>query len=264
MSASKIKPNNYRVTFSSICLWSLFAVALISICLQYISWPSQPSIDKIGTTSCEPQPYVSRIVSYDPLIIHLENFITLAERAYLASVTNANLKRSTVASRDGGPPIHRSSRTSSTAFLPHNDTIGQCIQKRAADFQGFLSPKKIEMLQVVQYKEGQEYRAHYDWGVASEFKAERESTIFGILEGDCEKCGTQFPKIAIDWTKEDPRWCDFVECDILDALTFKATAGSAVFWKNLHVDGTGDLRTFHAGLPVGKGTKLGLNIWTIV
>lgn len=120
------------------------------------------------------------------------------------------------------------------------------------------------MLQVVQYKQNQEYRAHFDWGVKSAHKAERETTIFGILQGDCEHCGTQFPDIAIDWSGEDERWCDLVECGETEMLTFKAVAGSAVFWKNLHEDGTGDRRTLHAGLPVQNGTKIGLNIWTIV
>jgi prolyl 4-hydroxylase len=47
-------------------------------------------------------------------------------------------------------------------------------------------------------------------------------------------------------------------------LTFRAIEGSAVFWKNLDEKGRGDRRTLHAGLPVQNGTKIGLNIWTVV
>lgn len=174
------------------------------------------------------------------------------------------LQRSLVVSRDGTGSAEASGRTSSTSFIPFDDPVSACIRKRAADFQGLLPVQKIEMLQVVRYLKDQEYRAHYDWGVASNVKAERLTTIFGILDAECENCGTQFSSISVDWSMEDPRWCDFVECDTLDALTFKAVPGSAVFWKNLHEDGSGDLRVLHAGLPVKEGRKLGLNIWTIV
>ena len=174
------------------------------------------------------------------------------------------LRRSLVANREGGPPIAREARTSSTAFIPWNDTVATCLQHRAAEFQGFLPRQKIEMVQVVQYQKSQEYRAHFDWGVKSAHKAERDTTFFGILKGDCEFCGTQFPEIAIDWSQEDPKWCDFVECEKRDMLTFRAIEGSAVFWRNLDDKGRGDRRTLHAGLPVQNGTKIGLNIWTIV
>lgn len=173
-------------------------------------------------------------------------------------------RKSLVASRDDEVPVPGAGRTSSTAFIPFEDRVSTCIQQRAAGFQGFLSQKKIEMLQVVQYEQHQEYRPHCDWFHSTEFKAQRISTIFGFIEGDCENCGTQFPELSVDWSKEDPQWCKFVECDNLSALTFKPVPGSAVFWKNIHKDGKGDERTLHAGLPVIKGRKLGLNIWTIV
>jgi prolyl 4-hydroxylase len=117
---------------------------------------------------------------------------------------------------------------------------------------------------VVQYQQSQEYRAHYDWGVKWVHKAQRHTTFFGILDANCTHCGTQFPDISIDWRQEDAKWCTFVDCEERDMLTFRAVEGSAVFWKNLHEDGRGDVRTLHAGLPVENGTKTGLNIWTIV
>ena len=82
------------------------------------------------------------------------------------------------------------------------------------------------------------------------------------IDADCEHCGTQFPRLSVDWTQKDPRWCDFVECDELEKLTVKAIPGSAVFWKNLHETGWGNPKTLHAGLPVENGSKVGVNIWT--
>lgn len=148
--------------------------------------------------------------------------------------------------------------------MPWNDTVATCLQHRAAEFQGFLPRHKIEAVQVVQYQKSQEYRAHFDWGVKSAYKSERDTTFFGILQADCKHCGTQFPEIAIDWSRENPKWCDFVECEDTEMLTFKAIEGSAVFWRNLDEAGRGDRRVLHAGLPVKNGTKIGLNIWTIV
>jgi hypothetical protein len=40
--------------------------------------------------------------------------------------------------------------------------------------------------------------------------------------------------------------------------------GGAVFWRNLHADGSGHDKTLHAGLPLPEGTKIGINVWTRV
>lgn len=47
-------------------------------------------------------------------------------------------------------------------------------------------------------------------------------------------------------------------------VIFKPLAGNAVYWENFRPDGTGRGwdETWHAGLPVKQGTKVGLNIWT--
>lgn len=47
-------------------------------------------------------------------------------------------------------------------------------------------------------------------------------------------------------------------------VTFKPLAGNAAYWENFRPDGTGRGwdETWHAGLPVKEGTKVGLNIWT--
>lgn len=42
---------------------------------------------------------------------------------------------------------------------------------------------------------------------------------------------------------------------------FKPRRGNAVFWVNLHGNGTGDERVQHAGLPLREGVKTAMNIW---
>lgn len=110
--------------------------------------------------------------------------------------------------------------------------------------------------------------------------------------------GTEFP--LLKRMSLDKRWCRFLECNDakgdeqelhLDkeaaqhatvaqreqnsedaasdsqpgaGVIFKPLAGNAVYWENFRPDGTGRGwdETWHAGLPVKEGTKVGLNIWT--
>jgi prolyl 4-hydroxylase len=75
--------------------------------------------------------------------------------------------------------------------------------------------------------------------------------------------GTNFPRLD---APVDGRWCDegIVDCDAPweSRLTFRPVEGNAVFWVNLLEGGRGDERTLHAGLPVLRGGKVGMNIWT--
>jgi prolyl 4-hydroxylase len=78
--------------------------------------------------------------------------------------------------------------------------------------------------------------------------------------------GTEFPLLR---QKMDARWCRFVECPASGhqdgaATVFKPIAGNAVYWENFRSDGSGRGydETWHAGLPVVEGVKVGLNIWS--
>lgn len=44
-------------------------------------------------------------------------------------------------------------------------------------------------------------------------------------------------------------------------MKFVPRGGNALFWVNLYVNGTGDERTVHAGLPLLEGRKNARNIW---
>lgn len=110
--------------------------------------------------------------------------------------------------------------------------------------------------------------------------------------------GTEFP--LLKRMSLDKRWCRFIECNdaqgdgtenlhtdtetaehataaqpgqdgegapssqVDTGVVFKPMAGNAVYWENFRPDGTGRGwdETWHAGLPVKEGTKVGLNIWT--
>jgi len=86
------------------------------------------------------------------------------------------------------------------------------------------------------------------------------------LSADCEGGGTKFPRLH---RPEGRSWCDYIDCSDdheLDGeeagVIFKPKKGAAVFWENFRPDGTGYEETWHAGLPVKSGVKIGLNIWS--
>lgn len=99
--------------------------------------------------------------------------------------------------------------------------------------------------------------------------------------------GTEFPLVTKMGLHKS--WCRFIDCDAKDetvdphhsesdgqiaapareggagpGVVFKPLAGNAVYWENFRPDGTGRGwdQTWHAGLPVVEGIKVGLNIWT--
>lgn len=97
-------------------------------------------------------------------------------------------------------------RTSSTAHLLDHDPIVDCIYKRVSEFQGYHPEKDMEPFQVTRYEKGQQYEAHHDYFGPNQISlmdnTNRITTFFGILEADCEECGTRFMRIAMDWKEE--------------------------------------------------------------
>ncbi|KAH4175814.1 hypothetical protein HBI62_094720 [Parastagonospora nodorum] len=202
-----------------------------------------------------------KIISFDPLIVHITDFVSRDEREHLLKLGVPLLSASVI--RDAsGKSILSSGRTSSTAFLPSTDPIVSRIATRAATFQGFLTPADVEV-QITSYTAGQEYKHHYDW-YPSTRPRNRVSTFFAILQSSCSDCGTEFPFFNTSargvW---DRRWCGVLDCG-KDMLTTRNVEGSAVFWANLDTRLQGRRDMLHAGLPAVGGEKVGLNVWTDV
>lgn len=180
----------------------------------------------------------------------------------LTLLSAPTLERSKVAAKNGSE-IFSTYRTSLSTYIDREDAAARCIYDRVSEFQGYEPVDNVESIQVTAYAKGQQFRNHFDWyGSDANVTKDRITTFFGILEADCDNCGTHFPDISANWTGLDERWCRIVDCDA-EALTVLPLPGSALFWRNLHMDNTGDRRTRHAGLPLSRGTKTGLNIWTL-
>lgn len=73
----------------------------------------------------------------------------------------------------------------------------------------------MESFQVTRYKKNQFYGEHFDWfspeATPHKDGTNRLTTLFGILEAECENCGTTFPMVKIDWKEESQKWCDIVD-----------------------------------------------------
>ena len=119
------------------------------------------------------------------------------------------------------------------------------------------------------------------------------------VAGECRGGGTHFPRLEKPAGKD---WCRFIECDVKGVygngttststsaststtaknnnsgtsntggssgkedlnrgVIFKPIPGNAVYWENMRNDGSGYAESWHAGLPVLEGSKIGLNIWS--
>ncbi|KAK3357736.1 hypothetical protein B0T25DRAFT_622449 [Lasiosphaeria hispida] len=220
---------------------------------------------------CGPDLYSVHVFSREPLVIYIENFLALNERKHLLEISDPILEPSTV-THDGGESTHRDTtvRDSEVAVIPRTDAV-RCIESRARALQGWRDEVWIERLRVQRYTgPGGHYSHHFDWSAGRGGWGRVSSFMVWVDdgEGELEGGGTEFPLLRV---REGGRWCDFIECPSGDGdnvveggVVFKPVPGNAVYWENFRSDGTGKGHdeTWHAGLPVARGVKVGLNIWS--
>lgn len=186
----------------------------------------------------------------DPRMARLHGFFSAAEADHIIQLARSSLHRSRVVdhSGNGGEAQLTDARTSHSCKVATNsDVIVQRAVQRAAYLCG-LTPQHAEAVQMVHYLPGQEYRPHFDWFSPRDVRfpektretGNRLISFFIYLSG-CEAGGrTSFPRLQYSATPE---------------------RGSGLMWYNLDRNGIPDERTLHAGCPVEKGEKWGLNIW---
>ena len=165
--------------------------------------------------------------------------------------------------------------------------ITQCVLARARSFMGSMLPEEGEFgnPQLVRYSPGQKFDQHTDWMARRQIADVRQSdgtivqkswnriaSFFVFIRARCEGGDTYFPLIngtglltpglptqsGTAGTQQVP---EKIKRHKDGGLAFTPVEGSALFWVNLSPDGTGDRRVLHAGLPVEKGWKVGMNIW---
>ncbi|CAI4212688.1 unnamed protein product [Parascedosporium putredinis] len=221
--------------------------------------------------ACPAHNYTTELISFDPLLIYIHNFVS-PEEARLVMGAGRDLLVPSPVTGDGSDVKSRS-RTSWSAPLPDDDPAVQCVLSRASNFMGTLmAPGRDEMgtAQMVYYTDSQKFDLHHDWFQRPRLKDDdggrkrmynRVATFFVVLEANCTKGETYFPNARPiapqDRGKPSPYWREHED----GGLAFQPIAGNALFWPNLLADGSGNPKTLHAGLPVGQGTKTAMNIW---
>lgn len=248
---------------------------------------------------CEPHGYTTEIISLDPLLVYIRGFLTPAETGALLAAAAPFWAPSTVERPRGsrGASQRTSERTSQSAALPRGDAAVACVLARAREVLGpaLLAPGDagdVGLPQLVRYDApGQRFDRHHDWYAAPRpidldlsrnpaadrarlargLRAwNRVASFFAILQDDCTGGDTHFPFVtpppreagdgAEQKQKQQQQQTEWYEHED-GGVAFRPISGNALFWVNLHPNGTGDTRTMHAGLPLGNGIKTAMNIW---
>ncbi|KAK7977745.1 hypothetical protein PG996_003798 [Apiospora saccharicola] len=242
---------------------------------------------------CDPNhAYTTTLISLDPLLLYITSFLSPSEITALLASGASDFAPSYVVKN--GRRIGTPDRTSQSAGLSRDDPAVRCVLARAQAFLGTAlfdeARDDIGPPQLVRYEPGQHYNVHHDWYETSQPPARGEvdewrgrgwnriASFFAILEDGCEGGETWFPRVEpppglltahgndVNHEKkgeEDSRATTPPIWRIHEdgGLAFRPVAGNALFWVNLHTNGTGDRRTLHAGLPVDDGLKTAMNIW---
>lgn len=159
-----------------------------------------------------------------------------------------------------------------------DDPLVDCILRRARTFMGsmLLPHEPFSVPQLVRYFPSQKYDLHTDFWPehqimtdGSERLFNRVASFFVFLRDNCTEGYTYFPLVEpshqSQHTDLEKVYGGKVARGELDGeaqgVKFKPIQGNAVFWVNIDEKGNGDRRLVHAGLPVGDGEKIGLNLW---
>lgn len=184
--------------------------------------------------------YLARVFGMDahvPCLVH--NLATPDECETLITEAEASgLQRSTVV-HDAEPVS--TGRTSSHVFL--ETETAETLKERVSKFLG-IPTTHFENVQVVRYRPGEKYDAHYDATFKNDTNTKRELprlyTVLLYLNDDYEGGHTTFPNCEAEVT---PR------------------QGMGVLWRNLSESGRILKSSYHAGAPVTRGTKYVCTLW---
>lgn len=215
---------------------------------------------------CEEHGYRIHVFSREPLVVYIEGFVSEREAGHVVAMSEPKFQPSTVWT-EGKESLNDAVRKSEKAKLDR-DHVVQCIEERARHFQGWRPYVYIERLWSQRYHKDGHYTYHYDWSTSTPTSG-RVSSFMVYLEANCTGGGTNFPRLPVP---QDRSWCRFIDCknersvdgeyENIQGVTFKPIKGNAVYWENIRSDGTGYTESWHAGLPVKEGVKIGLNIWS--
>ncbi|EED21253.1 prolyl 4-hydroxylase alpha subunit, putative [Talaromyces stipitatus ATCC 10500] len=210
-------------------------------------------------------PLETTVLSWNPLIIYIRNFITEDERRYFLSLSDGHFRQSEIFVPGQDPWLDKSLRDSSYFELQDADPTAQNIFARLRVIEGNFSNTYIEKTRIQRYTRDGHFTYHSDAeedDIALTRNGNRVSTLMIYLEANdaLEGGGTHFPFIEIQSNPADK--CTIMECyGEKNGTIFLPVVGNALFWTNLDTNGRQHPQMIHAGLPVHAGTKTISNIW---
>jgi len=194
-------------------------------------------------------PPTAVVLSKDPFVYYIDNFLTNTECEYIIAKAKPGLDAAKVSSSSEGG-VRSQSRTNSLCWIwPNGDRGLEMIEDKICDLVA-CRPECTEAFQVIHYVNGQEYKPHWDaydvdtkHGIENCKRGGNRIITTLLYLSDVEKGGsTSFPKLGIEVAAKKRRVCVFHNC----------RPGKQE---------VRDERTMHAGTPVLKGVKWAVNKW---
>lgn len=200
---------------------------------------------------CPIVPMRPKFLSYDPIMVYIEDFLTEFETEYLKTLAEPFYEDSKVrkggnnnnqqqkeqgavaaanaaasSAQEGGGGINKNAdvvqnnpdrRLSETAWLPSIDKVVSCVRARAAEFEGYAPNMTLDRLAAVRYPLGGRFNIHYDWDGRRTKAIDRRTSFFAVLEADHVVGGaTYFPFVdSPAWGNSfrfGSPWCRWIEC----------------------------------------------------
>jgi hypothetical protein len=189
----------------------------------------------------------ARPMAERPRVSVVDGLLSADECRLLVASAHPLLRPSRTIDPETGQPLTLQLRTSSDAsFDPIMEDLSlRLVQQRLASAAG-VELVQAEHLVVLRYEPGQEYRPHRDYRPPESLRHDmpeagnRGRTICVYLNEPEAGGETEFPAAGLT---VDPR------------------AGRAVIFDNLLADGSPDVDSLHAGLPVARGEKWLATLW---
>lgn len=188
------------------------------------------------------------VLSEEPKIYIIDNFITHEECDHFIAISQPNLQRALVSSNTKGSVSK--GRTGKNYWLQHNiDNITKSVGNKIANQVG-VPLNTAEQYQVIYYDKTEEYKQHYDsWDHDGSEKSKR-----------CMKYGGQRLFTALCYLNdvEEGGHTRFTKLN----LKVEAKKGRLLVFENVFKD-TNKKHPLseHAGTPVIKGEKWAFNLW---
>ena len=183
-----------------------------------------------------------------------EDLLSVEEAKQIIHYARPRLKRSTVACKKEVQEIRTSTNTTMPAmYFPSTARLSRFISGLAK-----IPITHFEDIQIVHYKPGQHYDFH--WDVCPPISTEASKDCKEMLGDYGIRRYTFF--IYLNNCEEGGETAFYEYKDIKGIPKL----GNGIFWRNTYVDEeTGEeianYNSRHAGLPVKKGEKWGMNFW---